>query len=192
MQENIENKEINEKMLEIEYNGERRMLDIQSAAELCKEAFEYQTIKKNYDRLLNIAKADEQSVTDFLCTLENTRAEKRKEELVELCGGNREIAEHIIALEAAGKPDSRYEEFKDYFPDIDINTLPESVIKASKQNNTKLLDEFLRYTARRDAEQNLKDMKRKQNAFSSIGSLANTDTSELSVERTEFLKGLWR
>ena len=192
MQETNEIKEANENMLQFEYDGESRILDMQTAQELCKAGLEYETVKKNYDRLLNIAKADEQSVDDFLCTLENTRAEKRKKELVELCGGNREIAEHIIALEAAGKPDSRYDEFKDYFPDIDINTLPESVIKASKQNNTRLLDEFLRYKARMDAEQKQKETKRKQNAFSSIGSLANTDTSDLSVERTEFLKGLWR
>ena len=111
-------------------------------------------------------------------------------ELVEKCGGNEEMALHIMELEGRALKINGEEEFKKYFPNTDISNLPESVKLSAEQNNRSLLDEYLRFKALLELEAKKEAIKRKENEISSAGSLKNT--RGVSFESAEFLKGVWR
>ena len=172
-------------------DGEKREFNLEEAAALCKEALELGSAKENYGRLVEFAKADDISVPEFLNTLENARTQNRLRELAEKCGGNEELAKHILKLEMGStKESSDVAEFEKYFPNLDISLLPESVKRSAKQNNRSLLDEYLRYRALAELNAEKEAIKRKENELSSTGSLKNV--RDLSFESAEFLKGLWR
>lgn len=175
----------------LDIDGEKRRLNKEQTVLLCKHGLKYESLKGNYERLVSAAKAENSSVAKFLDTLEKARTEKRKKELAEKCGGNEEMALHIMELEGISHgSDSSTDEFKEYFPDTDIAALPESVKESAKQNNTSLLDEFLRYRARTEQEAKQNEIKRKENEISSTGSLKSA--GDISFESAEFLKGVWR
>ena len=174
----------------VKVDGVERKFDLTAAAQLCAEALELTAAKENYKRLVGFADAENLSVPHFLDFLERMRLEKRKAELTEKCGGNEEMALHIMALEGTNSHSDGQEEFKIYFPYTDINELPNCVKRSAEQNNRSLLDEYLRYRALCELEAKKEAIKRKENKISSTGSLKNV--RDISYESTEFLKGLWR
>ncbi len=183
-------KENAEPIICVDIDGEKKNFDLKQAAQLCKDALEFSAAKENYRRLTDFADADSMSVPQFLDALGNMRAEKRKAELTQKCGGNEEMALHIMALEGVSERADTDKDFKMYFPDTDINELPTCVKRSAEQNNRSLIDEYLRYRALCELDAKKEAIKRKQNEISSTGSLKNI--RDISFESAEFLKGLWR
>jgi hypothetical protein len=171
-------------------DGKQKRLDKKQAILLCRDGIKYNSLKDNYERLISAAKAENLSVPDYLDTLDNIRTQKRKEELIIKCGGNEEMALHIMELEDGKTVDRKNEEFKKFFPQTDIEKLPESVKQNAKFNNTSLLDEYFRYNARLENEKRENEIKRKENEISATGSLKGE--GDISFESSEFLKGVWR
>ena len=171
-------------------DGKQKRLDKREAVLLCEDGLRYALLKENYERLISMAKHENLSVPDYLDTLENIRTQNRKQELTLKCGGNEEIALHILELEELNKPCSNNKEFKEYFPKVDIEQVPESVKEKAKQNNRSLLDEFLRYNARLENQREENEIKIKENEISATGSLKSVN--DMSFEGSEFLKGVWR
>lgn len=176
----------------VKYNKEIRNLGLNEAAELAQKGLKFEAIAADYENLKCIAAENGKSVSEFLCTLEESNREARKKELLEKCGGNEEMADYVLGLEKKPEENMGLEELKTEFPDIkDISDLPQSVVENAKMKGTLLLDEYLRYlhtennNARKAAAQG-------ESAISaSVGSQTDRKGG-VSPETAEFLKGLWR
>ena len=109
----------NDRVIPIKFNKEIRNLTLEEATLLSQKGLKYDTIEKQWSRLLTMAKEDGFSAQEFLDALEKGRTSKRLEELTKECGGNGEIAQRIIDLEKGKKHSLKgYEELKEYFPDL--------------------------------------------------------------------------
>ena len=111
----------------------------------------------------------------------------------EKCGGDRELAEHILELEKGIKDNlaSDIEEVREFFPEIkSAEQLPKEVLENSELHGRSLLDEYLRYSLKekRLREEAIKNQKFAEGASS--GSQTDRAGGE-SPEALEFLKGLW-
>ena len=182
----------NEIFVPVKFNKQIRNLELDKAAELAQKGLKFEAIAADYDNLKRIAAENGKSVSEFLCALKENSRETRKNELLEKCGGNEEMADYILKLEKNPEENFGFEELKAEFPDIkDISELPQSVVENAKMKGTLLLDEYLRY--RHNAKRNArKAAAQNENADTlSIGS--QTDRrGGVSPETAEFLKGLWR
>ena len=94
-----------------------------------------------------MAALEEKSVSEFVEMLKTQKLEARRQELLEKCGGDKDLAEHFLNLEQGNsKNDGGFEEVKNYFSEIkDEEDLPWEVLEKSRLKGTKLLDEYLRY-----------------------------------------------
>lgn len=177
----------------IKYNKEIKQLDLATAASLAQKGMKYDAIKDDYAFLKKLAEQENISVPALLQNLSAKRLEERKNELVEKCGGDKDLAEHILELE--NTPQKRgygLEELTIMFPEIKTeDDVPHSVLEKAKNRGTLLLDEYLRY--RLEKERNLKAMAENQKKAenSSLGSQQNF-SGAVSPETEEFLKGLWK
>ena len=179
--------------IEVKYNKEIRKLDLATAAVLAQKGLKYDSIKEDYELLKKLADKENSSVPLLLRNLANKSLENRKKELVEQCGGNESIAEHILRLEDSQQNQGLgFEELTMMFPEIKTeDDLPHSVLEKAKERGTLLLDEYLRY--RLESERKIKSVsdKLKKAENSSLGSQQNINNS-LNPETEEFLKGLWK
>ncbi len=176
----------------IKFNKEIKNLNLDEASALAQKGMKFDLISDNYERIKNLAKTDGVSVTDYLCTLERLQRERREDSLTEECGGNKDIAKHIIELENSieKQDDNGLAELLEKIPEIkDINQLPTAVIEASKTKGTRLLDEFLRYRLNLENEKNALAASRKKGVDATIGSQNSVAVKHNAA--SEFLKGLW-
>lgn len=181
----------NEKLIPVKFNKEIRNLTLDEATLLSQKGLKYDAIEKQWERLKAFAKEDNSSTAEFLDALEKMRTEKRIEELTQQCGGNSEMAKRIITLEK--KEDALLpgeKEFSEYFPEKNIAELPEEILRRVKQNNSNLLDEYLRFEARARIEAQREEKKRRENAESTVGSQKDSGIYR-TPENEEFIKGLW-
>jgi uncharacterized FAD-dependent dehydrogenase len=164
---------------------------LDEASVLSQKGLKFETIEKQWSRLLNFAKEDGISAQEFLDALENGRTEKRLNELTKECGGNSEIAQRIIDLEK-GKEGSLkgYEELKEYFPQLTEEDLPQEVTDSAKQLGRNILDEYLRFKAREVIAAEKKERQKKENLKSSVGSL-KVGGIYRTPENEQFIRGLW-
>ena len=181
----------NNRVIPIKFNKEIRHLTLDEASLLSQKGLKYETIEKQWSRLLNFAKEDGISAQEFLDALENGRTEKRLNELTKECGGNSEIAQRIIDLEK-GKEGSLkgYEELKEYFPQLTEEDLPQEVTDSAKQLGRNILDEYLRFKAREVIAAEKKERQKKENLKSSVGSL-KVGGIYRTPENEQFIRGLW-
>jgi hypothetical protein len=181
----------NNRVIPIKFNKEIRHLTLDEASLLSQKGLKFETIEKQWSRLLNFAKEDGISAQEFLDALENGRTEKRLNELTKECGGNSEIAQRIIDLEK-GKDGSLkgYEELKEYFPQLTEEDLPQEVTDSAKQLGRNILDEYLRFKAREVIAAEKKERQKKENLKSSVGSL-KVGGIYRTPENEQFIRGLW-
>ncbi len=176
----------------VKFNKEIKNLKVEEASVLAQKGMKFDMISDNYERIKNLAKVDGVSVTDYLSTLERTQKENREKSLTEECGGNTEIAKHIIELENKNEKgaDRGLSELLEKIPEItDISQIPDSVIEASHLKGTRLLDEFLRYRLDLENEKKALAASQKNGKAASVGSQTCTAVNKNAA--SEFLKGLW-
>lgn len=180
-----------EMLIPVKFNKEVKNLTLEEATLLSQKGMKYEIIEKQWDRLKAFAKDDNISTADFLDALEKRRTEQRIEELTKECGGNSEMAKKIVMLEKNQDDSlSGEKEFKEFFPEMDISELPEEVLNRAKQNNSNLLNEYLRFEARAKIEAERQEKKQRENAESSVGSQKDSGIFR-TPENEEFIKGLW-
>ncbi len=183
----------NELTVPIKYNKETKLLDLETAAQLAQKGMKYEAVKDDYELLKKLALKENKSVPEYLNTLSAKHLEERKKELVEKCGGNGELAEHIMELENADKnKDTGFEELSVMFPEIKTEEdVPHSVLEKAKLRGTLLLDEYLRYLLENERRLKANADNQKRAEKSSLGSQLNR-SGVINPETEEFLKGLWR
>ncbi|MGI6280392.1 MAG: hypothetical protein ACOYJS_07535 [Acutalibacteraceae bacterium] len=180
-------------LIPVKFNKEIRNLSLEQAGNLAQKGLKFESIEKEYISLRQMAAEDKKSVPEFIAELKRQRYEEKIKKLTEKCGGDRELADHILALEEANaKSDNGFSELREHFPKFKtIDDLPASVVENSRLKGTLLLDEYLRYLflQKRLADEAEKRIKAAE--ISSTGSQTNR-TDPLSPETEEFLRGLWK
>lgn len=178
----------------VKFNKEIKNLTIEEASELAQKGLKFDAVSEDYKTLKGMAMASKQSVPQFLESLKNSQYQEKLTSLTQKCGGDRQLAEHIINLE--DKTDmgdiSGFEELREYFPEVSrLEDLPAEVLDNARLRGRALLDEYLRYRLiekRRVAE----SQRLEKNALAvSTGSQIDR-TGVINPETAEFLKGLWR
>jgi len=176
----------------VKFNKEIKNLPVSEAAVLAQKGLKFDMISGDFERMRRLANSNGQSVGEYLSTLEDKRITDRKEALTQKCGGDQELAEHIIKLENSKAEDLGLGELTAFFPELtELSALPPEVVEKSQLCGSRLLDEFLRYRlvqerARQDARK-----AGKAAAFSSVGSQSKSESGITNTALPEFLKGLW-
>lgn len=182
----------NEIFIPVKFNKEIRNLTADEAAQLAQKGMKFDAISDDYNRIKALAAKNGGSVSKFLNTVEEMQNNKRKQELLQGCAGNEELAEHIMRLEGIKTGmENGFEELKKEFPEIkSIEEIPETVRENSDERGTNLLDEYLRYLHKCTREAENAERKQKEAKRASVGSQRACGAPE-NPEATEFLKGLW-
>lgn len=177
----------------VKYNKQVMNLDVESASELAQKGMKFDSISKDYEILKQIAIDSGKSVSEFVCDLQIDTLNKKKNQLTEKCGGNEELAEHILELESKKTDNVRgFGELKEKFPEIlAIENIPECVLENAKLRGSLLLDEYLRYKLEEEIAIKNSAIKQQQAQNASTGSQLGKKGNE-NPETAEFLKGLWR
>ncbi len=157
---------------------------------LAADGLKYAAVEKEVKRLQYFAEQSGMSVAAFLDDIEQTRTQKRKQELVDACGGNEAMADHVLQLEQAVQ-DGPASDWQIFFPDTDENEIPDEVRLSAKENRRELVDEYLRYLALKRLNEQRTAARRRANRLSSPGSLSGNQNEEADDEHMAFLRGLW-
>lgn len=182
----------NEILIPVKFNKEIKNLTADEAAQFAQKGMKFDAILDDYNRIRALAAKNGGSVSKFLNTIEEMQNNKRKQELLQGCAGNEELAEHIMRLEGMKTgEEGGFEELKKEFPEIkSIEEIPETVRETSIERGTDLLDEYLRYLHKCSREAEDAERRQKEAKRASIGSQRAYGSPE-NPEATEFLKGLW-
>ncbi|MBQ7725842.1 MAG: hypothetical protein IJT66_01725 [Clostridia bacterium] len=174
----------------IKYNKEIRQLTPEEAGKLAQMGLKFEAISGEYEQLKRLAAENGQGVPAYLASLEKNRAESRKKQLTDLCGGNTEMAEYIMGLE---KPETEEQDFQELTKEFSQfktkEDVPEEVRERARLTGRPLLDEYLRYRHENARKARRADDERQHADFTSIG--PQTDRGgTLDAAAAEFLKGL--
>ena len=176
----------------IKFNKETKNLTLEEATTLAQKGLKFESIEKEYNLLKQLASRENKSIPNYIAELERRYNEEKKQSLTEKCGGNQEIAEHILALEKEKKATDGFDELSTAFPEIKSKeNLPQEVLNNAELKGTLLLDEYLRYLLSQKRNAQTVARKQREGEKSSTGSLINRRDSQTS-ETEEFLKGLWK
>ena len=176
----------------IKFNKETKNLTLEEATTLAQKGLKFESIEKEYNLLKQLASRENKSIPNYIAELERRYNEEKKQSLTEKCGGNQEIAEHILALEKEKKASDGFEELSTAFPEIKSKeNLPQEVLNNAELKGTLLLDEYLRYLLSQKRNAQTIAQKQREGEKTSTGSLINNKDSQTS-ETEEFLKGLWK
>ena len=176
----------------IKFNKETRNLSLEEATTLAQKGLKFESIEKEYNLLKQLALRENKSIPLYIAELDRRYNEEKKQSLTEKCGGNEEIAEHILSLENEKKAGDGFDELTSAFPEIKSKkNLPREVLDNAELKGTLLLDEYLRYLLSQKRNAQTVARKQREGEKSSTGSLTNHRDSQTS-ETEEFLKGLWK
>ena len=176
----------------IKFNKETRDLSLEEATTLAQKGLKFESIEKEYNLLKQLALRENKSIPLYIAELDRRYNEEKKRSLTEKCGGNEEIAEHILSLENEKKARDGFDELTFAFPEIKSKeNLPREVLDNAELKGTLLLDEYLRYLLSQKRNAQTVARKQREGEKSSTGSLINHRDSQTS-ETEEFLKGLWK
>ena len=176
----------------IKFNKETKNLTLEEATTLAQKGLKFESIEKEYNLLKQLASRENKSIPNYIAELERRYSEEKKQNLTEKCGGNEEIAEHILSLENEKKAGDGFDELTSAFPEIKSKeNLPQEVVTNAELKGTLLLDEYLRYLLSQKRNAQTIAQKQREGEKSSTGSLINHRDSHTS-ETEEFLKGLWK
>ena len=181
-------------LIPVKFNKEIINLNFEEATQLAQKGLKFDLIAKEYDDLKQLAKGNGQSVAEFLKAIKAGQINNRKSELLEKCGGNEELALHILELESKASDDDEmgFSEVKEQFPEFNsISDLPGSVIESAKLKGTLLLDELLRYKHSCQKAASHAVLCQQAANLSSTGSQVDRKDG-LNAEAYEFLRGLWK
>ncbi len=176
----------------IKFNKEIRHISADEAATLAQKGMKFDMISSDLERLRKMASVNGSSITDFITALEKNQAQAKRLEVLEECGGNEQLADKIIGLQA-DKSESSGDlgELQSFFPEIkDESELPEGVLEKSRLTGENLLNCFLRYRLQQERAAEANIAAQKAAANSSVGSLSSANSRHDAVS-AEFLKGLW-
>lgn len=179
-------------IIPVKFNKETRELTLDEATILAQKGLKFEAIEKDYNALKQLAVNNNRSVPAFIAELINKDRENRKHRLTEKCGGNEELAEHILQLEAGKENDLNLSEVRENFSEIkSLEDLPLEVVESAQIKGTLLLDEYLRHLLKqkRDAQNAIKQQKNAEKA--GTGSLLSQKNKQGSYTE-EFLRGLWQ
>ena len=176
----------------IKFNKETRNLSLEEATTLAQKGLKFESIEKEYNLLKQLALRENKSIPLYIAELDRRYNEEKKQSLTEKCGGNEEIAEHIMSLENEKKAGDGFDELTSAFPEIKSKeNLPQEVLDNAELKGTLLLDEYLRYLLSQKRNAQTIAQKQREGEKTSTGSLINNKDSHTS-ETEEFLKGLWK
>ena len=176
----------------IKFNKETKNLTLEEATTLAQKGLKFESIEKEYNLLKQLASRENKSIPNYIAELERRYSEEKKQNLTEKCGGNEEIAQHILKLENEKNIGDGFEELITAFPEIKSKeNLPQEVVTNAELKGTLLLDEYLRYLLSQKRNAQTIAQKQREGEKSSTGSLINHRDSHTS-ETEEFLKGLWK
>lgn len=176
----------------IKFNKETRNLTLEEATTLAQKGLKFESIEKEYNLLKQLALRENKSIPLYIAELDRRYNEEKKQSLTEKCGGNEELAEHILSLENEKKAGDGFDELTSAFPEIKSKeNLPREVLDNAELKGTLLLDEYLRYLLSQKRNAQTVARKQREGEKSSTGSLINRRDSQTS-ETEEFLKGLWK
>ena len=176
----------------IKFNKETRNLTLEEATTLAQKGLKFESIEKEYNLLKQLALRENKSIPLYIAELDRRYNEEKKQSLTEKCGGNEELAEHILSLENEKKAGDGFDELTSAFPEIKSKeNLPREVLDNAELKGTLLLDEYLRYLLSQKRNAQTVARKQREGEKSSTGSLINRSDSQTS-ETEEFLKGLWK
>ena len=176
----------------VKFNKEIKNLTLTEAGNLAQKGMKFDMISSDYERIKVLAKENGSGVSEYLTALERQRSEERIKSLTERCGGNEEIAQHIMKLEqsASINKNNGFCELQENFPEIkELSDVPEEVLENASLKGTNLLDEFLRYRMLMEREKSEIARSYKNGKNSSIGSQSSATVRNASADG--FLKGLW-
>lgn len=182
-----------EVLIPVKYNKETKMLNIDEASRLAQLGLKFEAISENYDTLKALAQGENKSVSGFLQELKNIKSESRRQTLLEKCGGDGELAEHILKLEGEkGNENDGFSELREYFPSFKSREdLPEQVVENAELKGTLLLDEYLRFCLCERMKTKEAARLQKSAQISSVGSQLSR-SGAVDPEAAEFLKGIWK
>lgn len=177
----------------VKFNKKIQKLTIDEASELAQKGMKFEAISEDYELLKQLAGKSGKSVSQYLQWLKADGLEKRKAELLEKCGGDDALAEHILGLEEADGADTKnFKEVNQKFPEIkSIEQLPLEVIENAELSGRGLLDEYLRYLLDEKIGLLAAEKQQKLAESRSSGSLTSR-AGVINPETAEFLKGLWK
>ena len=132
-----------------------------------------------------------ESVDAFVQSLLTQKNERLRQELLERCGGDEELADRIFNLEHGRQEDPDRAEFEAFFGGREPEKVPQEVVDKARENNRGLLDEYLRYRAKKELAAQQERQNRRKNLESSVGSLRQTELFGISPEKSEFIRGIW-
>ncbi len=174
--------------VEVKFNKEIKRLSLDEAATLAQKGMKFDLIASDLEKLKALSKGEGLSVSDYISRLEGKKRDKQLTELLDKCGGNSELAEKLLKLEAADRPDE-FAALKAEFPDASYDELPDEVKTAAELKGTGLLFEYLLYEHRQRVAANEELLRREASKKLSLGSLSSGISRDAAD--TEFLKGVW-
>lgn len=175
----------------VKFNKETKNLTLDEAIMLSQKGMKFDSLSRDIDRLKELARMSDKSVSEYLSELEQARTDKYREELVRQCGGNTEIAERLITLEKKDSPAIKgEEELEEFFPGMKASEVPEEVAELCRMKNTNLVNELLRYNAKKELSLSRQKQKQSENERADTGSL-KTSKSPDNPESAEFIRGIW-
>lgn len=182
-----------EPTIPVKFNNAVKQLTVSEAAELAQKGLKFDMIQAEYERICELAAANGKSVSEYIDALESGKRLSRRGQLLEMCGGNEELADYIMSLEEKEKGnDGAFDELRSFYPEFDTaEKLPVEVREAARLKGTRLLDEYLRYCLNEKRSRMAEEKNRKQAKHSATGSQRRYGTNTDPVN-TEFLRGIWQ
>ncbi len=176
----------------IKFNKESRELSLEEASSYAQKGMKYDLIRPDFERLRRLAQQRGKSLPDLVDALCNEDRDSRKAKLLEQCGGNEELAQHVMELEEAADPrEDSFDELRENFPEFTTpQAVPEAVRAAAAQKGTRLLDEYLRYRLQQNRQRRNAEADRRHADESAVGSQKRYAVGVDPVQ-AEFLRGIW-
>lgn len=189
--ENGENQTLNgqkDATISVKFNKEIKNLTAIEAANLAQKGMKFELIENDFAKLKDLAGKHNLSVPEYIKALENEHADKHRQELLDQCGGNEQLADRVLELENGQKNDDSLEELREFFPTIkSIDDLPRAVVESARLKNESLLNSYLKYRILRKRRQREEDLFERDTNNASIGS----QKSAAPADYDAFLRALW-
>ncbi|MBR4909920.1 MAG: hypothetical protein IKZ47_01185 [Clostridia bacterium] len=172
----------------VKFNKEIKKLTADEAATLAQKGMKFEMIENDFSRLRTLAAKNSMSVSEYINHLEDQRAKERKEELLKECGGNEELAEHVMELENFRGEDDGLDELREYFPTVrSLSDLPRAVVETARLKGENLLKSYLTYRLLRKRQAAEQTAAEKSAESASVGSQkGGSDRGE-----DDFIRALW-
>lgn len=186
--------EISEIKVPVKFNKETREIPLSEATILAQKGMKYDLLSEDIKRLRSLANKNGKNISDYLSEIEESQNTAHKNALLESCGGNAEMVEHILSLEnkASCQENLGLEELLRECPEIKSSEdIPEAVLSAAKEKGGNIFDEYLRYCHKQTREAQNALLKQAEAATSSLGSQSRC-ADGISPVNAEFIKGLWK